>query len=304
MKSFHIYHLAVLPAASAAVLRRMKSMVSAPFWTAQSELQASVEVKRDRRRFPDRVLSLEWRGDCSMSELQAVDDMIDEDNFDDALSVFPNIEARSPHQSPRRSSFRLQHLRAMRLRRQERWRRTATVEWTIRIVVLVCGLFIGAALARPSTRATATTPGQPLTTRSSAAPDRPAAASAVADSAAAEPAIVANVQVLDGGERGTSGEVVTPAVDTNVTRPEDSPRLQGPAGHRGTLIVTSTPDGASVFMNQNYAGRTPLRMQDVTVGSRALRIDLDGYGSWSRGVNVVADESTTVSATLSPATVP
>jgi len=69
--------------------------------------------------------------------------------------------------------------------------------------------------------------------------------------------------------------------------------------HRGTLIVTSTPGGASVYVNNQLAGQTPLVMRGLAAGSRAVRLDLDGYARWSRGIQVVADQSTTISARLS-----
>jgi hypothetical protein len=64
------------------------------------------------------------------------------------------------------------------------------------------------------------------------------------------------------------------------------------------LIVTSQPGGASVFVNNRLAGRTPLVMNAVPAGSRAIRLNLDGYDAWSRGVSVVANQSTTITAKL------
>ena len=69
---------------------------------------------------------------------------------------------------------------------------------------------------------------------------------------------------------------------------------------RGSLRVTSQPAGASVFINNAFAGRTPLVVRTMTVGSRAVRVSLDGYAPWSRGVRIVANESTTVAAELHP----
>jgi len=39
-------------------------------------------------------------------------------------------------------------------------------------------------------------------------------------------------------------------------------------------------------------------MRNLAAGSRAVRVDLDGYARWSRGIQVVANESTTISAQL------
>jgi hypothetical protein len=45
-------------------------------------------------------------------------------------------------------------------------------------------------------------------------------------------------------------------------------------------------------------GATPLLVPDLPVGSRAVRLTMSGYNTWSRAVQVVADRRTTVSATL------
>ena len=85
----------------------------------------------------------------------------------------------------------------------------------------------------------------------------------------------------------------------------DTPRAPARArvaatGHRGTLVVRSTPPGAAVFINNRPAGKTPLVMRSMPVGSRAVRVTLNGHAPWSRGVQVVADQSTTVVARLDP----
>lgn len=79
-----------------------------------------------------------------------------------------------------------------------------------------------------------------------------------------------------------------------------TPARVEPPGHRGTLVVRSTPAGATVFINNRPAGKTPLVMRSLPVGSRAVRLTLNGHANWSRGVQVVAGERTTVSATLEP----
>jgi hypothetical protein len=105
-------------------------------------------------------------------------------------------------------------------------------------------------------------------------------------------------------EQGTAGSnpvVDTPAVAVEAvaeTEPPVRPVRSGPPGYRGTLIVTSRPRGANVFVNGEWEGETPLVLRGQRAGSRAVRLDLDGYTSWSSGVQVVADRSTTVTATL------
>jgi PEGA domain len=67
---------------------------------------------------------------------------------------------------------------------------------------------------------------------------------------------------------------------------------------RGSLVVNSRPSGARVFLNGRSVGRTPLVLKNQPAGSRAVRVDLDGYEPWSWAVQVVADTETRLRAEL------
>ncbi|HEX2460430.1 MAG TPA: PEGA domain-containing protein, partial [Vicinamibacterales bacterium] len=69
----------------------------------------------------------------------------------------------------------------------------------------------------------------------------------------------------------------------------------------GSISINSRPQGAVVFLNGRRVGTTPLLMPELPVGSRAVRLTLSGYSTWSRAVQVVADRRTTLSATLEEA---
>jgi hypothetical protein len=75
---------------------------------------------------------------------------------------------------------------------------------------------------------------------------------------------------------------------------------QPPQPFLGSIAVSSTPQGASVFVNGRQVGTTPVVLSDLPVGSRALRLTLAGYDAWSASVRVVAGQDTTVSAALRP----
>jgi hypothetical protein len=66
----------------------------------------------------------------------------------------------------------------------------------------------------------------------------------------------------------------------------------------GSLRVESEPTGAQVFLNQELIGITPLLLSKVRARSYAIRIDLEGYSRWSRGIQVPSDHQTLVSAHL------
>jgi hypothetical protein len=80
------------------------------------------------------------------------------------------------------------------------------------------------------------------------------------------------------------------------------PSASSPAFH-GSLTVTSTPEGAQVFVNGALVGTTPLALVDVPVGSRVIRVELEGHERWSSVVRIVANAPTPVVADLRPSPV-
>jgi len=89
---------------------------------------------------------------------------------------------------------------------------------------------------------------------------------------------------------------------------EESRELRLAAGERrnlniklapipATLKVISTPEGARVFVDGNYQGKTPLTVQSVKPGARELKLELAGYAPVVRTVNAAnaADITETIS---------
>ena len=99
-----------------------------------------------------------------------------------------------------------------------------------------------------------------------------------------------------GNDTTTRIRAAQPTPTRNVVRQEREPRRV--QVFRGSLAVRSNPDGAAVFMNGQRVGTTPLMLKELPIGSRALRLTLDGYEPWSRSVQVVAQQHTTVAAAL------
>jgi hypothetical protein len=90
-----------------------------------------------------------------------------------------------------------------------------------------------------------------------------------------------------------------PAPAPSKTRPAVS-GLPSASGYRGALALTSSPDGAQVVLNGKVVGQTPVVLNDLPVGSRAIVVRRDGYSPWSASVRVIANQRTTVRATLTP----
>jgi PKD repeat protein len=71
---------------------------------------------------------------------------------------------------------------------------------------------------------------------------------------------------------------------------KDLALTQTPAGGQlpgtGTLIVSSNPAGANVYVDGKSEGKTPRTIPNVTAGQHSLLLTLQGYTDTSRAVNV------------------
>lgn len=93
------------------------------------------------------------------------------------------------------------------------------------------------------------------------------------------------------------------AVATSGVRDDRSAARKGSSDpvFRGSLIVESSPPGARVFLNGRAAGQTPLLLRSQVVGSRAVRVALDGYDSWTSTVQIVSGRQARLRAHLKAA---
>jgi hypothetical protein len=100
-------------------------------------------------------------------------------------------------------------------------------------------------------------------------------------------------------ERPAATRRVAPAAPARraAARPAGA-RRPAVTGFRGSLAIQSKPEGATVFINGRAVGTTPLLLANQTIGSRAVRIALAGYEPWTAAARVVANQRSTVSATL------
>jgi serine/threonine-protein kinase len=64
------------------------------------------------------------------------------------------------------------------------------------------------------------------------------------------------------------------------------------------MIVESRPAGASVLLDGQLIGKTPLTLGDVSAGAHEVSIELAGYRSWTTSVRVVPGERHRVAASL------
>lgn len=69
----------------------------------------------------------------------------------------------------------------------------------------------------------------------------------------------------------------------------------------GTIDLSSTPSGASVYVDSTYKGVSPCIIPGVAVGTHTVKLTLDGYSTWSKSVKVTYGSNTTIVADLSSA---
>ncbi len=80
--------------------------------------------------------------------------------------------------------------------------------------------------------------------------------------------------------------------------------LQGGASGNGAIDVTSSPTGATVYLNNVNKGITPVTLTEITPGSYTVTLKLSGYTDYSSTVEVNPGATSYVSASLSPASTP
>ena len=68
----------------------------------------------------------------------------------------------------------------------------------------------------------------------------------------------------------------------------------------GSLSITSTPSGASVYVDDSYLGVTPIILSKQTPGTHIVKLKKTGYKDYSYIVIVHEEQTTTVSGDLTP----
>lgn len=84
------------------------------------------------------------------------------------------------------------------------------------------------------------------------------------------------------------------AVLTPITEVQETP------SGTGILDVQSDPPGANIYLDNEYKGISPVTLKGINLGDHILTIRMDGYSEYSGGVYIKVDQTTGISATLTP----
>ena len=66
----------------------------------------------------------------------------------------------------------------------------------------------------------------------------------------------------------------------------------------GSIEISSSPTGATIYIDDVANGTTPRTIDDIIVGSYKITLKKSGYQDWAKMVKVVEDETTEVDGTL------
>lgn len=117
----------------------------------------------------------------------------------------------------------------------------------------------------------------------------PKGARAQAHAGAAAPSVASN-PVEPERETGTPAAAVRRR--PRPEKPAAAPAAPAPAGP--ALVVESDVPGASVFVDRNYLGTTPLRTTQVAAGSHQLNASVTGEEGLAQPIDVAASGDTTI----------
>lgn len=59
----------------------------------------------------------------------------------------------------------------------------------------------------------------------------------------------------------------------------------------GSLSVDTDPDGANIYIDDEYQGLTPRVIENVLIGEHEIKLKKEGYAFYSRKINVMEDET-------------
>jgi hypothetical protein len=79
---------------------------------------------------------------------------------------------------------------------------------------------------------------------------------------------------------------------------QQSPAAAAP--ETGSIIVTSSPSGGQVYVDNQLRGVAPVTIYNIAPGAHIIIMKLAGYSDWSSSVDVTANQVVPVSAILTP----
>jgi hypothetical protein len=89
--------------------------------------------------------------------------------------------------------------------------------------------------------------------------------------------------------------------EPSMTKPAEAvsstPAASVAPSSKGTVTVSSVPDGADVYVDNNFVGNAPATLK-LAAGKHTVKVQQDGYKAWTKDVSVLADSEANLKASL------
>ena len=100
--------------------------------------------------------------------------------------------------------------------------------------------------------------------------------------------------------KAPEGAVAVPdakAVPTEPSMTKSNAAAAGAPEDKGKIMVTSTPDGAEVYVDEDLVGNAPATLK-LSAGKHTVKVSQQGFKPWTRQVAVYAGSETNLKASL------
>ena len=74
--------------------------------------------------------------------------------------------------------------------------------------------------------------------------------------------------------------------------------------HKGNADISSIPDGATIYFDENYVGVSPKIISDIPTGIHAISLKLDGYYDWNSEIEIVKGKTVSIKAQMETREIP
>jgi hypothetical protein len=89
-----------------------------------------------------------------------------------------------------------------------------------------------------------------------------------------------------------------PAEPSMTSGPSIVPVSAVSSSGKGSVTVNSAPDGADVYVDDNFVGNAPSVLK-LSTGKHTVKVSQDGYKAWTKDISVFADSEVNLKAALS-----
>ena len=108
--------------------------------------------------------------------------------------------------------------------------------------------------------------------------------------------------IFEARKEGHRAQKLTKTISATPAR--QSYTLDAPTPITGSVDINSSPAMADIYLDGKLVGSSPMKINDIIVGSHTLKLSRKGYDDYTKTVTVTEGKTTTVTATLTKQSAP